>query len=420
MAFLAQIRRLARLLARLEVWPVALCIAIGLVWPYLLPVAVITAAFFWVVRWVAYGRFSVRTPADWPIALLLVMAGVTLWVTALPERTLPQVYRLLAGIALYYAFANWCDSSKKLRLVISGTILASLMLAILSPVSVEWSFGKLSFIPTGLYQRFALLVSDTAHPNVMAGSLVILLPIPLCWMFFSWSELKGLERILSSLGTVFVLGVLLLTQSRGAWIALGAIIVVFSLLRWRRGWIALILGAGVAIAVVYLLGIERIARGVAAFNTLSGESGRLATWARATYMIQDFPFTGIGMGSFLEVLDTFYPFYPPSPGKIFHAHNLFLQVAVDLGIPGLIAWLAILLCTLSISWQLFRYGRMQSRSVAIGIGAGLFCSQLALVFHGLVDSVTWGMVRPAPIVWAIWGLTVASWSVIISGNPESP
>jgi putative inorganic carbon (HCO3(-)) transporter len=38
----------------------------------------------------------------------------------------------------------------------------------------------------------------------------------------------------------------------------------------------------------------------------------------------------------------------------------------------------------------------------------LLCSQLALGVHGLFDAVTWGMVRPAPLIWAIWGLALAA------------
>ena len=43
------------------------------------------------------------------------------------------------------------------------------------------------------------------------------------------------------------------------------------------------------------------------------------------------------------------------------------------------------------------------RYTALQIGAGFFCSQLALATHGMTDAVTWGMVRPAPLVWVIWG-----------------
>ena len=113
-------------------------------------------------------------------------------------------------------------------------------------------------------------------------------------------------------------------------------------------------------------------------------------------------------------------FFHIAPGAILHAHNLFLQIGVDLGIPGLIAWLAILLVVLALSWKLYRYGRVHQNVQCAALGAGLLCSQLALVVHGMTDAVTWGMVRPAPLVWAIWGLAVAGWYVCIQTEPIIP
>ena len=48
-------------------------------------------------------------------------------------------------------------------------------------------------------------------------------------------------------------------------------------------------------------------------------------------MIQDFPFSGIGAGTFESVANVLYPFFLAGPdAKIPHAHNLLLQVAVIL------------------------------------------------------------------------------------------
>ena len=60
------------------------------------------------------------------------------------------------------------------------------------------------------------------------------------------------------------------------------------------------------------------------------------------------------------------------------------------------------------AWQVYRTGRVQGDEWLSGVGAGLLCSQVALAAHGLVDAVTWGMVRPAPLVWALWGITAAA------------
>ena len=173
-------------------------IAASFIWLSLLPAAVITAAVFWLLRWIATGRLTRRTPADWAVILLMVMVLVTLWATALPAKTIPQVYRLLTGVAFFYAIVNWCNSLKRLRFLLLGTTLAGMFLAIFAAISVQWPVGKLAFISEQLYQKFSILVSDTVHPNVLAGSLVLLLPIPLAGLLFAWGKMGWPERIIYS------------------------------------------------------------------------------------------------------------------------------------------------------------------------------------------------------------------------------
>lgn len=156
------------------------------------------------------------------------------------------------------------------------------------------------------------------------------------------------------------------------------------------------------------MGIERVLDAVLVNATLSGIGGRTQIWNRAIYMIQDFPITGVGMGLFGDVADAFYPFTSTEPGQISHTHQLFLQVAVDLGVPGFIAWLTILVLVLMSAFRLYKKGLITKKQWVAGFGAGLLGSQMALCLHGLVDAVTWGMVRPAPFVWGIWGLTIAA------------
>ncbi len=95
-----------------------------------------------------------------------------------------------------------------------------------------------------------------------------------------------------------------------------------------------------------------------------------------------------------------------------HAHNLFLQVAVDLGIPGLIAWLGILLGAIYSAWLAQREAARSKLGWMRGFAVGLLACQAALVVHGMVDAVTWGMVRPAPLVWLVWGACVAALNIV--------
>ncbi len=413
------LRRFLQLLSSIEIWPVGLLVAAGMLSSRLLLPALVVAILFWPVRYLAAGRLSLRTSPDWAVILLVLASIVSLWVTSSPDTTLPQVYRLLGGIALYYAIINWTDSASRLRWMVSGVIAAGLLLALIAPFSVQWDISKFPFIPAGLYARFTQVFSDAINPNVLAGSLAILLPIALGWLLFGWRRLTWRQRMLVGAAALVTLGVIFLTQSRGAWLALGIAIMLMVALRWRWGWLAALGLALVGTVSAYLVGFSRIADFFIRSASLGGLDGRLEIWTRAVFLVQDFPYTGVGMGTFGRAADTLYPFFIYAPGKIDHAHNLFLQVAVDLGIPGLIAWCVILSLASLASWQLYRLGRLRMNALAAGLGAGLLCSQVALVIHGLTDAVTWGMVRPAPLVWVVWALAIAARTVYDKGVSSS-
>ena len=143
-------------------------------------------------------------------------------------------------------------------------------------------------------------------------------------------------------------------------------------------------------------------------------SPRPEIWLRAVSAIQDFPWTGIGLGLFEPVIPQLYPYFVLADG-IEHAHNLFLQVGVDMGIPGLVAYLAIIFCTVAAlarplqrPWRRTVQDqtsqserRRQSRNWALA--AGTLASLAAMGVHGLVDAVTWGT-KLAFLPWLLFAL----------------
>jgi putative inorganic carbon (HCO3(-)) transporter len=406
------LRCLQKFVLDLEFPTVAVLVAAGMVSSRWLPAALVGVVFFWLIRWLLIGQLNKRTSADWGLAVLLLIVPVTLWATLSLQTTLPQVLRLLGGIALFYALTHWVNSSFRLRELAATASAVGLALALSALVMVTWPIDKY-LLPAALYQQFVLLVSDTVNPNVMAGSLVLLAPLPLSALLFAWREQRWIERLLSLLSAIGMVGVLVLTQSRSAWLALAACLFVLVALRWRWGWLAIALAVVGVILVIEHFGATRLLEALLAGGSIAGVEGRIEIWQRALFMIRDFPITGIGMGDFGHVVDTFYPFYIYKASEVPHAHNLFLQIAVDLGLPGLIAWLSLLFIATTAAWHSYRFGQHYSLRWMAGLGAGLLLSQLALVLHGLTDAVTWGTVRSAPLVWFTWGLAVSSANLVV-------
>jgi len=381
-------------------------VAAASVFSRLLPLAVGIAVSGRLIHWAGYGRQSERTPADWLVVLLLLTVPVTLRVTVVPAVTHPQVYRLLLGVSLFYALVNWATSTRRLRLLMLGMLYAGLLLALSAPLTVQWSGGKFRFIPSALYARFTPFVTDLVNPNVLAGALVLVLPCAFALVLYAWKALTTHERVVSFVAALVMSGIVVMMQSRGGLVALGAAVVCLITMRWHHGWRLWGMALVGVVATLWLAPTRLVEPAYAA----SSLESRLELWSRGLYIVQDFPFTGVGMGAFQHVTNALYPVFSLQSAEP-HAHNLFLQIAIDLGLPGLIAWLAILMVVVATAWQLYKRGRDHNDRYVTGLGAGLFSSQVSLIVHGLTDAVTWGMVRTAVIVWGSWGLAIAAWKV---------
>jgi len=407
------IRRLAAWLADHEIWWLVPTVPL-LVFPgrwnvaglALLPIP-------WLCRWLGRGRLTRPTWLEWALLSLLLMVPVTLWATALPEVTRLAVYQLLAGMAVFYSLVNWTSSESRLWWATLGLVALGLALALIAPVGVRWSTGKL-FALSRLYSRFPLLLKDSINPNVLAGALVVIMPMALSLALPGGERRRCLLRVAMGLSFLLMLFILVLTQSRGAYIAIAFSLLSIAILHNRWFLLSLPLGlAGLAVAW-WRLGTQPLVDLLVTTQTIGGWEGRREVWSRAIYMVQDFPYTGIGMGTFNQVANLLYPFFLAGPdAEIPHAHNLFLQIGVDLGLPGLVAYLALLTACFLMAWRAYTWEKSQIpnpkseiRNPKSQIAIGLLGSLTALVVHGLMDAVTWGT-KPSVVTWAVFGVTMA-------------
>lgn len=413
-------KRWAAWLARHELWPVllgGLLASAGIksaLWGLLILLALCLA------RRMGCGYWSLSTPLGWPGAVLLGMGLVAWGVTADREATFLAFSRLVAGLSLAYSVINWAQEPARFNLLWLGLALGALLLAGAAPLVIPW---QAPIIPQALYARVPRLFDAPLNPNMVAGALVLLLPFPLALLVLAgrdgedtiemaqpgWSRRRWLRWLVAVPALLGVMVTLTLTWSRGGWLAaLAAVFVVGLGYSWRLLW-----GA-----VLPLLGLGWLLwRGeLAAFLDLLGSGGavsgwaeRVEIWSRALYMIQDFPFTGIGANTYPAIVALLYPLFLTSPDKVIpHAHNLLLQVAVDLGIPGLVAFLAILILAFVCGVRVLRfYRRDGGRNDHTALTWACLASLVAMLVHGLVDATSWIIGWGAPLPWAVIGILVA-------------
>jgi putative inorganic carbon (hco3(-)) transporter len=373
----------------------------------------------WLIRWAAWGKPFRAAPINLALLILLLSVLVAVWASAVPAVTNETLAYLLAGLTAFSAALHWTRTPGRAWWVWAGLMGIGMTLAALTPLGMRITAPKLFPLP-GIYTHLAARLADrlpeTINANVMAGGLVLLWPLALAGLQFPHSAAASLLsrltsyalRLTSLLVTLLLLFTLALTQSRGAYAAAAVSGLVWLALRWPRA--AAVVAPLVVIAALVggsLLGWGVVADQLTAGDVTSGLDGRIEIWSRALYAIQDFPFTGSGLGTFEQVVAILYPLFMNPAGTVPHAHNLFLQTAVDLGLPGLAAYLAIFGLTFYCLFAAYRDFRRREAGGLSGLCAGCIAALAGMGVHGLIDAAVWGRIKLAFIPWAVMGLAAA-------------
>jgi O-antigen ligase len=137
----------------------------------------------------------------------------------------------------------------------------------------------------------------------------------------------------------------------------------------------------VVFAYGYTLGFDNLIQRFLQIE--SGRQGRLDIWQDAWRILKDHPL-GIGLGNFSQV----YPLYQiqvTEAVRYSHAHNDFLQVAIEAGLPACFFLVGGFLCFLVLSIKRLRYLNPDQDELAYFIAAGSLAGLAAATVHSIFD-----------------------------------
>ena len=348
-----------------------------------------------------------RAPGDLAFALLAVMVTVSVLVSPLPSRSLAALPPLLAGLILYCLLTRWPFTIVHLHWAWWGMILTGLAICLLAPPAT-FPPNHVLFRWFPLWARLRPYLPDTFNENVVSGALAVLLPFGVARGVQSWrAGCRWGPQVLLAVIAAIPLGILAMSTSRGGYLATAAALLILLGLLWPQLSRWVIPGVMiVALVAGTYIGWGVIADALMTGQATSGLDGRVEIWSRALMIIADFPFTGAGLGCFEPIVATLYPLFLAPQGTVAHAHNLFLQVAVDVGLPGLVAYLALLGLSFYAGGVAYRAFRSQGRRELALLSAACLGSLGGMCVQGLIDAVAWGN-KGAFIPWVVLGLSVA-------------
>lgn len=244
-----------------------------------------------------------------------------------------------------------------------------------------------------LYRR---MYSTLENPNLCAGYLLMM--IGLIGARGLLEPKRRRKWVQLSLTAVLVL-CLLLTYSRGAWVSLAVMAAVLAVLYDRRIWLVFLL-----VPVVLLVYHGQITERF--LSLFSGEDTstilRFALWESTAAMIGDNPLLGVGWGAYFKAYPAYNFFVGDPEVIIFHAHNMYLSLLAEVGIPGGLFYFLTFFGHLSVSVLLYRNGK-DPFSRAVGLGGALAISGMAA--YGVGDYVLFS--RAVSIVfWSVAALSM--------------
>jgi len=343
-----------------------------------------------------------RTPYDWLVALLVLLSAASVLVA--PDRWLSfyNYYNLMGRyILLYYLVINNLHSLDQLKRLIWTMLCSALMVTLYGFYQyihgVDISMAE--WVDGGQFPDLKTRVFSTLeNPNLLAGFLMVIMAIA-TGLALHTIRIKNKLMLISF---VIILGIcLVFTYSRGAWISILAVIVTYGFLYSRKIlWLLLIVPLALLLAQDSLM--ERILS--IANPTDTSSTLRLALWESTVAMIVDKPFLGIGWGAYWLVYPEYDFFLQDAGTKIFHAHNMYLNIAAEIGIPGLLVFLAVMIGHIR---KALIAMQSTNRWVA-GLMLGIVTALMGLAVNGFTDYILFN-IQLSMLFWLLNACIVCVW-----------
>jgi len=356
-------------------------------------------------------RKRTGSPLGFLIAVMFFTGLLSLSISSEPSQGTEKFSLLALGLVTLLAFAGRKgeDFGRFVRGWTAACILGISALGLVGPLFLATS-RPLTLLGFSPWDHKLWEIAEDIHPNTLAGLLSIALLLTLGMLLEAVFEGRRRRAILLGTGLSLQLILTGFTHSRGGWFGfLSAASVMVFILAGKR-------------SLVYLGSIWAIGLGVFGYYfdlySVRTELGtRPELWDRSLHALSILPITGTGAGSFETVVPMLFPLYSFSPdGCPPHAHNLFLQIGLDLGFPGLAATTALFVLAAVAGLLAFRSAGRSRRSPLQAILAGYLASLAAILIHGLIDVPLW-LNKPHALMFFVAGMILAMASFI---SPEYP
>lgn len=354
------------------------------------------------------GKKFRRTPFDVPVLCFLAVTLLSAVLSGEPLRGLRQ----FAGswtVAGLYLMARYGGDELLLRRLLKVLFWPALIVAaygifqhltgidVLRPHSPLASLpfaGTTVFFPRGTFN----------HYQTFSNVFFLLFSLSLA---LSLHDAGGKDRLLWRAGLVLMSVAMVLTFTRGIWLAslLSLIIVAFLSFSLRKATVLLV-AAGAVVAVALFAAGPGISARARSIFVMDQNVERLMLWETTWNMIRDNPRLGVGVGNYQRVQEGYDRPAVAMEMTRSHSHNNLLQVTVERGLFGLFIFLWIWYLVVKKGfyslWKLRREG-----GLTFGITLGSLAGLLGFFADGIFQN-NFGDTEVVIFFWLLVGIIAAA------------
>ena len=351
-------------------------------------------------------REAVRWPLWRPVLAFSAVSVMSALLAAHPAEALVACKKLLL-VATLYVSTDELDSAARaerllsaLALVVAAAAVVGLLQVSLCP-GPEADYGS----PAWLYHRCARARGFFSSYMTLAGvlNLTLLVSLPRLllgtsvrpWFALTWfASLAGLAA----------------TYTRGAWLGFAAGVLALCPAIRRRRWL---LAAGfLMVGVVVMAGPQQLRERVVTMTNPDDVTvkERIYMWRSGIAMWREHPWLGVGPGGVKREYRN-YAQAEALKRRTGHLHNSALQILVELGVAGLLAWLWIWVAFLTEAVRLLR--RLPAAAIR---ERALVAGSIAAITGFLVAGTAEHNFGDSEVVMLAW-VIVALPYVVVRGGP---
>ena len=396
------------------------------------------------------------TSLSWPVGIFILMNAFSVVFSQNLELSLKGFFfKLLQGTYLYFNFIEGFKTRKQLQIFIIIFLVSASLMGVDS--LVQLMTGKSLVYGHPLID--GRVTASFKHPNDFGSYLVVVFPLLLgIFLFYgaphscfglrkgghAGKECTWCCRSLLFFLVLLILVCLGLTLSRGAWLGAFAALVFFAL-KFRR-LIPILLGVGIIFWFVFIPRIESIrnvsmlsdnvimqkrtdlqveaqkeenasdmSQSLQIINDAEesfadtarrqivrisefGGMGRTKFWNQAWLMIKESPILGTGLNTYSNIA------VERKISRGGYAHNCYLQMASEIGILGLLAFLWIIG---SVYRNACRNMQKIDDQFLYAVSAGILAGLTGFLVHIAVDTALYS-VQLGNFLWVILGILIAA------------